>query len=259
MTTKKPPPSDLPTHSFPSISAFEAFLDREHNVAPGIYLKLAKKASGIPSISAAAAVEVALCFGWIDGRANAFNDDYWLVRYTPRRAKSLWSQKNVSTVQRLLSEGRMRPAGIAVVEAAKKDGRWERAYAGAATMAVPDDLATALASVPAAATFFEGLNKTARYSVLWRLQTVSLQSRAKRIETTLQMLVEGTWPGAAEQGKDGKSGSKSRAGSNVRIEKPSVNHRSTSPLGKRTTPPPLRDDEAKRPRRTGLRPRLPHC
>lgn len=199
------PPSDLPIHAFPTGSEMEAFLEREHSTAPGFYLKLAKKASGIQSVSAAEAVEVALCFGWIDGRANGFDKDWWLVRYTPRRTKSIWSQKNVDTVRRLLGQGRMRPAGLAAVDAAKADGRWGRAYAGSATMTVPADFATALAGVPAAATYFETLNKSGRYSVLWRIETAPPTTRAKRIEAFVQMLSEGTHPTSASVGEKRKN------------------------------------------------------
>ena len=132
----KPLPSDLPVYSFSTIKDLELFLEPEHSTSSGFYLKLAKKASGIQSVSAAEAVETALCFGWIDGRANGLDQDWWLVRYTPRRAKSNWSQKNVNTVSQLLEQGRMRPAGLAAVETAKADGRWERAYAGPATITV---------------------------------------------------------------------------------------------------------------------------
>lgn len=194
--SKKALPTDLPIYSFSSGKEFEAFLDREHTTAPGIYLKLAKKSSGIPSVAAAEAVEIALCFGWIDGRANGLDDQWWLVRYTPRRQKSIWSQKNVNTIRRLLEEGRLRPAGVAAVEAAKADGRWERAYAGPATITVPDDLTTALAANPAAAAFFENMNKTDRYPVLFGLQTASPQNRAKRIRALVQMLAKGKQPGA---------------------------------------------------------------
>lgn len=193
----KLPPSDLPIHTFLTSSEMEAFLEREHSTTPGFYLKLAKKASGIQSISAAEAVEVALCFGWIDGRANGLDKDWWLVRYTPRRAKSIWSQKNVNTVSRLLEQGRMRAAGLAAVDAAKADGRWERAYSGPATMTVPDDFATAVAAVPAAATNFDTLNRSDRYSVLWRIETASPTMRAKRIETLVQMLSESKHPASA--------------------------------------------------------------
>ncbi|RDW59136.1 hypothetical protein BP5796_12060 [Coleophoma crateriformis] len=186
-----------PTYSFSTTSEFETFLEREHQTADGFLLKLAKKASGIPSITAAQAVEVALCFGWIDGQANKVDDAWWSVRYTPRRAKSIWSQKNVETVARLGEQGRMRPAGLAVVEAAKADGRWERAYAGPATIVVPEDLAAALAVDAAAAAFFEAMNKSDRYAVLWRVETASPPSRAKRIAALVQTLAAGKRPGAA--------------------------------------------------------------
>ena len=149
----KVPPSDLPIHPFRSADDFETFLDREHSACRGIYLKRAKKSAGIPSVSLAEATEVALCFGWIDGQGKPFDDRWSLSRFTPRRPKSMWSKKNVATVARLIETGRMRPAGIAAVEAAKADGRWDRAYDGPATMGVPDDFAAALAK-DAAATFF---------------------------------------------------------------------------------------------------------
>ncbi|KAJ6000427.1 hypothetical protein N7481_000836 [Penicillium waksmanii] len=187
----KPPPSDLPTHAFPAAQALEEFLEREHLTAPGFYLKLAKKASGIQSVSTAEAVETALCFGWIDGRANGFDKDWWLVRYTPRRAKSIWSQKNVNTISRLIEMGRMRPAGLTAVEAAKADGRWERAYAGPATITIPDDFATILKENSTAEAFFESLNKSDRYSVLWRIQTSSPTARSKKIATLVAMLAKG--------------------------------------------------------------------
>ncbi|KAE8376155.1 bacteriocin-protection, YdeI or OmpD-associated-domain-containing protein [Aspergillus bertholletiae] len=191
----KTEPSDLPIHPFRSATDFENFLEREHSTCPGIYVKLAKKSSGIPSVSREEAVETALCFGWIDGRAHAYDEDWWLVRYTPRRAKSIWSKKNVATVELLLDAGRMRPAGLAVVEAAQADGRWARAYDGPASITVPDDLTTALAQVPAAATFFEGLNRSSRYSVLVQLQWAHPQRRAKRISALVQMLADGKTPG----------------------------------------------------------------
>ncbi|KAJ5712393.1 hypothetical protein N7493_008861 [Penicillium malachiteum] len=187
-------PTEFLTYPFPSSAEFELFLEREHANIEGFYLKLAKKASGIPSISATEAVEIALCFGWIDGRANGFDKDWWLVRYTPRRAKSIWSQKNVHTVNKLIEAGRMRPAGLAAVEAAKADGRWERAYAGPATISVPDDFRRALTASPEADTFFETLNKTDRYSVLWHIQTASVKSREKRIETLVQQLAQKQHP-----------------------------------------------------------------
>ena len=184
--------SDFETRAFPSAADFDAWLDAEHDRAPGLFLRIAKKSSGIPSLTAAEAVEVALCHGWIDGRGNRVDDDWFTVRYTPRRARSVWSQKNVQTVARLIAEGRMRPAGLAAVQAAQADGRWDRAYAGSATIAVPDDLAEALAAEPAAEAFFAGLDATNRYAVLWRVHTASTPAtRAKRIAGCVQMLAEG--------------------------------------------------------------------
>ena len=180
------------SRAFPSAEDFDAWLAVEHDRAAGLFLRIAKKSSGIPSITAAEAVEVALCHGWIDGRGNRVDDDWFTVRYTPRRPRSVWSQKNVDTVARLIAEGRMRPAGLAAVQAAQADGRWDRAYAGAATMTGPDDLAAALAAEPAAAAFFAELDRTNRYAVLWRVQTASTpQTRAKRIAACVQMLAEG--------------------------------------------------------------------
>jgi uncharacterized protein YdeI (YjbR/CyaY-like superfamily) len=180
------------TRAFATAADFDAWLAAEHDRAPGLFLKLAKKSSGIPSITAAEAVEVALCHGWIDGRGNRVDDVWFTVRYTPRRPKSVWSQKNVDTVARLIADGRMRPAGLAAVEAAQADGRWDRAYAGSATITVPDDLAAALAAEPAAEAFFATLDAANRYAVLWRVHTAATPgTRAKRIAACVQLLAEG--------------------------------------------------------------------
>ncbi|WP_369139185.1 YdeI/OmpD-associated family protein [Modestobacter versicolor] len=187
--------SEFETRTFATPAEFDAWLAAEHDRAPGLFVKMAKKASGIPSITAPEAVEVALCHGWIDGRGNRVDDVWFTVRYTPRRARSVWSQKNVATVARLVDEGRMRPAGLAQVEAARADGRWDRAYAGPATITVPDDLAAALAASPAAAEAFAGLGGAERYSVLWRVHTAATpQTRAKRIAACVQTLAEARPP-----------------------------------------------------------------
>lgn len=191
MPPTKPLPTDLPIHAFASAPEFETFLEKNHTTAGGVYLKLAKKSSGIASITASEAVEVALCFGWIDGRANGLDEKFWLVRYTPRRAKSLWSAKNVGTVARLVEAGRMRRAGLEAVEAAKRDGRWERAYDGPANIEVPADLDEALGANGRAKEVFEGLNRTDRYSVLHRLQTGAVSKRVNKIEAVVDMLSRG--------------------------------------------------------------------
>jgi uncharacterized protein YdeI (YjbR/CyaY-like superfamily) len=197
-TSSKP---ELPTHAFPSAAAFETFLEREHAITPGIHLKFAKKGSGIPSITSAEAVETALCFGWIDGQAKGIDDKWWSVRYTPRRAKSIWSQKNVGTISRLIEEGKMRPTGLAAVEVAKADGRWDRAYAGPATMTVPSDFDEAVVAEPTAKVYFASLNKTERFTVLMQLATVSDKNRALKINALVSSLAMGKTPGAAKPTK----------------------------------------------------------
>ncbi|WP_206340143.1 YdeI/OmpD-associated family protein [Blastococcus litoris] len=185
-------PTDLPVLTFPDQAALEAWLEENHATAPGLYVKIAKKGTGIPSVNWEQMVEVLLCFGWIDGRANRLDDTWYVQRITPRRPKSVWSLKNVATVERLVAEGRLRPAGLAVVEAAKADGRWERAYAGPATITVPDDLAAALDAEPAVRAAFDGLDGQNRYAVLHRVHTASTPAtRAKRIAAAVEMLREG--------------------------------------------------------------------
>lgn len=152
---------------------------------------------------------------------------YQFVRYTPRRAKSIWSQKNVNTVAKLIETGRMRPAGLAAVEAAKADGRWDRAYAGPSTIAVPDDFAAVLKEVLDAATFFETLNKSDRYAVLWRVQTATPTARPGRIETLVQMLAEKKRPTFTKSAKKRKGESKD--GKIEEIEKRDVKKVATKP------------------------------
>jgi len=213
--------SDLPTRVFASVAEFETFLEREHTTASGLYLKIAKKGTGIASITSSEAIEAALCFGWIDGRANSIDSSWYTVRYTPRRKKSIWSQKNIQTVARLTAEGRMRRAGMEAVEAAKADGRWDRAYAGSATMEVAEDFKAALAMNAAAKRFFESLNRSDRYSVLWRVETASPTSRAGRIQAILEMLAAGSVPGAEPKvaAKSKRRQEKVKISSKVRVEK----------------------------------------
>jgi uncharacterized protein YdeI (YjbR/CyaY-like superfamily) len=187
-----PVPEDLPMLTFADQAAFEAWLEAEHQSSPGIYVRIAKKGAPVPTLAQSEMVESLLCFGWIDGRVNRFDEFSFLTRVTPRRPKSVWSQKNVAWVAELLAAGRMRPAGLAAVEAAQADGRWERAYAGSATITVPDDLAAALMAVPGAQQAFEALDATNRYAVLWRVVTAATPAtRANRIGVLVQMLAEG--------------------------------------------------------------------
>ena len=185
-------PTDLPVLAFADQAALEQWLEAEGATAPGVYVKLAKKGAGVPSVTYAELVESCLCFGWIDGRSNRLDDSFYLQRITPRRARSVWSQKNVDAVEALILAGRMRPTGLAAVDAARADGRWDRAYAGSATITVPDDLAAALAAEPAAQKEFEALDGANRYAVLWRVHTAASDAtRAKRIASLVQLLRDG--------------------------------------------------------------------
>jgi uncharacterized protein YdeI (YjbR/CyaY-like superfamily) len=185
-------PSDLPVVRFADQAGFEAWLEEHGASTPGVYVTIAKKGAPEPTLTQSEMVESLLCFGWIDGRVQRLDEHHFLTRVTPRRPKSVWSKKNVEWIGRLVEAGRMRPGGLAAVEAAQADGRWERAYAGAATITVPDDLAAALAAEPAAQREFDALDGTNRYAVLWRVHTANTPAgRARRIENLVQMLAEG--------------------------------------------------------------------
>ncbi|MEO3872807.1 YdeI/OmpD-associated family protein [Nonomuraea sp. B12E4] len=182
---------DLPTIAFPSRAAFEKWLETEHEVSPGLWLKIAKKESGIPSVSYAEALDVALCFGWIDGQKDKFDAEHWLQRFTPRTPRSRWSKVNRGRAEELIAAGSMRPTGLAQIEKAKADGRWEAAYASQKTATVPDDLQAALDADPAAAEFFATLDSRNRYSILYRVGDAKKPAtRAARIEKFVAMLRE---------------------------------------------------------------------
>jgi uncharacterized protein YdeI (YjbR/CyaY-like superfamily) len=155
-------------------------------------VKIAKKGSGIPTVAYPEVLDTALCFGWIDGQRKALDDRYFLQRFTPRRARSRWSQINRDKVAALTKAGRMRPAGLAEVERAKADGRWDAAYAGVRTMEVPDDLQRELDARPDAAAFFATLNSQNRYSILYRLHDAKRpETRARRLAKFVAMLEAG--------------------------------------------------------------------
>ncbi len=191
----QPAPDGLPVLTFADTGAFEAWLEEHAETARGAWLRLARKGSGLPSPTWPELVESALCFGWIDGQKASDVEPWYRQRVTPRRATSLWSQVNVENVARLTAQGRMRPGGLREVERARADGRWERAYAPASTVEVPDDLRAALDAVPAAATAFAGLSGTNRYAVLHRVTTAKrVATRARRVEEFVTMLAEGRTP-----------------------------------------------------------------
>ena len=184
-------PTDLPVHRFADQTAFEAWLEAEHERSPGIYVVIAKKGAPEPTLKQAEMVESLLCFGWIDGRANRLDDHHFTTRVTPRRPKSVWSKKNVEWVARLVEAGRMRPAGLAAVEAAKADGRWASAYRMKASEAPPDLLA-AIRADPRARAMYEKLSSQNRFALTFRtLAMKTAAGRAKKIATFVAMLRRG--------------------------------------------------------------------
>ncbi|GIG34831.1 YdeI/OmpD-associated family protein [Cellulomonas pakistanensis] len=177
----------------PDAAAWRAWLDTHEDETAGVWLVLAKKGTVDPtSLTYAEALDEALCSGWIDGQKRSRDEATFLQRFTPRRRRSIWSQRNVEHVARLVADGRMRPRGHAEVELARTDGRWDRAYAGSATAEVPEDLLAALDAVPGARAAFDALDKQRRYSVLHPLMTApSLAVRAQRVARAVRGLVEG--------------------------------------------------------------------
>ncbi|GGN28175.1 YdeI/OmpD-associated family protein [Streptomyces fuscichromogenes] len=183
---------DLEIVAFESTEAFEAWLGENHAVSPGIWLRLRKKGPGIVALDYAQALDVALCYGWIDSQKARLDDQWWLQRFTPRKPSSRWSKVNRAKVAALTEQGRMRPQGQAEVDRAKADGRWEAAYDGTRTATAPDDLVAALAALPAAAEFFETLDRQNRYAILYRIQDAKrAETRARRIEKYVAMLAKG--------------------------------------------------------------------
>ena len=184
--------SDIAPTLFKSARSFEAWLKKNHAESDGLWLQIAKKGCAQPSVSYAEAVEIALCWGWIDGQKKGLDDQHFLQRFTPRRARSIWSKVNIGKCAELTKAGRMQPAGQAQIDAAKADGRWAKAYDSARTASVPDDLQAALDAQPAAKAFFATINASNRYAVLWRVQTaVKPETRAKRIAQLVEMLARG--------------------------------------------------------------------
>ncbi len=184
---------ELPELVVADASAWHAWLAEHHGDSAGVWLVLAKKGAREPtSLSYDEALDRALCHGWIDGQVKRRDEGTFRQRFTPRRARSAWSKRNVGIVERLIAEGRMHAAGLSAVEAAKADGRWDAAYAGQASIAVPDDLASALAAEPRAQAMFELLTSQNRYSILLRIDSAKRSdTRARRIEQFVAMLVRG--------------------------------------------------------------------
>ncbi len=183
---------ELPVLTFTTATAFRDWLAEQPADSPGLWLKLAKKASGIQSVSQKKAIDAALCDGWIDGQLDTFDADYWLIRFTPRRARSKWSEINRTRAQELMAAGQMTARGRSEVERAKADGRWDAAYAPQSTATMPDDLKEALDQNKAASALFADLDSQNRYAILHRIQDAKKpETRATRIEKYVAMLENG--------------------------------------------------------------------
>jgi uncharacterized protein YdeI (YjbR/CyaY-like superfamily) len=181
--------AELPVVSFPSQKAWRAWLDKHHSDSVGVWLKVAKKASGITTVSYQEALEVALCYGWIDGQKGKFDEQYFVQRFTPRRSRSKWSQINCAKATELIEKGAMKPAGLREVERAKADGRWAAAYESQSRATVPEDLQRELDKNKEAREFFATLNSINRYAILYRIQDAKRpETRARRIAKYVGML-----------------------------------------------------------------------
>jgi uncharacterized protein YdeI (YjbR/CyaY-like superfamily) len=181
-----------PILDFASQTEWEAWLDAEHADSDGVWLRFAKKGSGVTSVVYAEALDVALCYGWIDSQVARYDERFYLQKFTPRRSRSKWSRINRDKIEALTKEGRMKPAGLEQVELAKADGRWDAAYASPANAEVADDLQTALDASPKAAEFFATLTQANRYAIIYRLEDAKRpETRARRLETFIGMLERG--------------------------------------------------------------------
>ncbi|RZS86219.1 YdeI/OmpD-associated family protein [Pigmentiphaga kullae] len=182
----------LPIIGFEDAAAFGTWLAAEPRTSRGLWLKLAKKGAAVTSLSKAEAIDAALCHGWIDGQLDKYDEESWLVRFTPRKRASKWSEVNRTRAVELIKQGQMQSTGLAEVQAAKADGRWDAAYAPASSAQVPPDLQAALDAAPRAAEFFATLKGANRYAILYRVSTAKRsETRAKRIADFVEMLQRG--------------------------------------------------------------------
>jgi uncharacterized protein YdeI (YjbR/CyaY-like superfamily) len=189
---KSSPKPDLKIIHFKTIKELEKWLEKNHTKSEGIWLHFFKKDSGIKSINWSDAVEAGLCYGWIDGQANPYDSKSYIQKFTPRRAKSIWSKRNTEKAEALMKEGRMKKAGLQQIELAKANGRWTKAYDSPKNMKVPDDFLQQLSKNKKAKIFFDGLNKANQYAIAWRLQTAKKpETRERRLKMILEMMREG--------------------------------------------------------------------
>jgi uncharacterized protein YdeI (YjbR/CyaY-like superfamily) len=177
---------------FSTSKDWEKWLSQHHMQIEGIWMKVAKKGASAKSIAIGDALDIALCYGWIDGQRRAYDDTYYLQKYTPRRPKSLWSKVNIAKVEALIAGGRMQKPGFEAIEAAKADGRWQAAYASQRTATMPPELEAALKRSPKAKAFYDTLNKTNKYAVIWRLLTAKTEkTKSARLQKMIDMLEDG--------------------------------------------------------------------
>lgn len=186
------PKAKLQTLFFENSHQWEEWLANHYELQAGVLLKFAKKSSGIISLDYKGALDVALCYGWIDGQTRSFDDTYYLQKFTPRRPKSTWSKVNIEKVTALINNGKMQPPGQAAIDAAQADGRWAAAYEPQSKATMPDDFAAALAHNPAAQQFFDSLTKANKYAFFWRLMTAKTpQKRQEKLQKFVEMLAAG--------------------------------------------------------------------
>lgn len=179
----------LPTKKFASEKAWQTWLAQHHDKSNGVWLIFAKKNADKPTVTYAEALGVALCYGWIDGQKNSYDEQYWMQKFVPRQPKSIWSKKNIEHTERLIKEGKMQPAGLKAIEIAKANGTWEKAYDAQSKMTIPEDFLKALRRNKKANAFFKTLNRTNLFSIAFRLQTAKKEeTKQKRIATIIAML-----------------------------------------------------------------------
>ncbi len=184
--------NEIPTKTFSSAATWRRWLDANHATSSGLWLRIYKKAAGKKTVTYAEALDEALCYGWIDGQKNKGDEASWLQKFTPRRPRSMWSKNNREHVARLVEAGRMTVRGQKEVDAARKDGRWDKAYDAASTMEIPADFLRELKKDKQALSFFESLNRTNVFAIVWRLQTAKKpETRTRRMELFFQMMKDG--------------------------------------------------------------------
>ena len=191
MKTTKTTKTDLPVMVFENKEAWETWLSEHFDESAGLWLRIAKKSAGAQSVSYHEALEVALCYGWIDGQKERFDQRFWMQKFTPRGPTSIWSKLNRAKALELIDQGRMQPAGLTAIENAKENGRWSTAYDSHRTAVAPDDFLKALEKNPEARAFFARLSSQNRYAILFRIQTAKkIETRQKRILRFVEMLAK---------------------------------------------------------------------